>query len=78
MFYSLPYWQLGFRDDEWESMTPSEKSLIKDWTLNGRDETRTILYREFIDDTRLRKLIHKFDLYSRPRVQVTLQELHIY
>jgi len=78
MFYSLPYQDLGFSDEEWEEVTSGDKRLIRDWVLNGRNETRTVLYDEYIDDSKIRKVIHQYKLTERPHIQLTYSSFTIY
>ncbi len=78
MFFELPHQQLGFMDSEWDEMTPGDKRLIRDFALNGYNETRTVLYDHYEDDTRLRKVIHKYDLNNRPKIHVSFTSVHFY
>ena len=78
MFYELQYRDLGFREDEWEDITAGDKRLIRDWVLNGYSDMRVVLYDEYLDDTRIKKLRQKYQLDERPKIKVSLTQIHLY
>lgn len=78
MFYKLPYEALGFTLEEWDDVTPGDRRLIRDWVLNGRNETRLVLYDEYQDDSKIRKVIHQYKLNERPQIHLTYSSFTIY
>jgi hypothetical protein len=78
MFFQLPYKQLGFTDEEWEEITPGDRRLIRDWELNGRNELRTVLYNDYIDDSKIRKVLHHYQLRERPQIKLTFSSFNLY
>lgn len=78
MFFETPYRELGFRDDEWETVSPGDQRLIRDWILNGYNDLRVVIYDSYADDTRIKKLRQKYQLDERPKIKITYSQLHIY
>ncbi len=77
-FFSTPYKELGFREDEWELISPGDQRLIRDWLLNGYNDMRTVIYDSYSDDTRIQKLRQKYALDERPKVKVSWTHIHLY
>jgi len=77
-FFSLPYQDLGFTDTEWEDATPNEKRIIRDWVLNGHNQTRTVIYDFYEDDSSIRKVFTKYRLEERPHIQINFTSFNLY
>ena len=77
MFYSLPHKQLGFEDEQWESMPHGHRRIIKSYVLNGCDQTQTTIYDEYDTEQQVRKVEHLYHLSNRPRIQLSLADFQI-
>jgi len=78
MFLEFPFRQIGFSSDEWETMPRTHKVLIRDFYLNGCDDTRTVLYDEYQSDYELNKVKRTYQLSRRPRVQFASTDFTFY
>jgi hypothetical protein len=78
MFLDFPFEQIGFSEAEWEQMPRNHKVLIRDFALNGYDDTRTVLYDEYQSDYELNKVKRKYKLSQRPVVHFSSTDFCIY
>lgn len=78
MFYTFPYWDAGFSEEEWENMPRGDKVLIRDYYLNGRNAIRTVLYDEYMSDYQMDKMHRQYHLEGRPNVCISIDSFNIY
>lgn len=76
MFFNLRYDLLGFSDNEWWNMTRGDKCLVRDYVLNGYDETQTLMYDEYESARQVRHVTKKYDLEKRPRIALSHSDFH--
>jgi len=70
MIYDFPYWRIGFHDDEWDMMPCNHRRIIRDFYINNRDDTSTIMYDFFETDFSLRMVKNRYGLESRENLPV--------
>lgn len=51
-----------------------DKTLIRDYYLNGRDETQTIIYAEYNSDTQMGHVRREYSLKNRPELQIHIED----
>lgn len=75
MLYELPFWHLNFTQEEWNAIPRGNRTLIRDFILNGYNREKTLLYNEYETDFQLRTVEKKYNLHNRPRVIVRASDL---
>lgn len=65
MFLSFAYHQAGFTDEQWEEIPRTDRVIIRDFFLNGRDVDQTMLYNYYETDSKVRKAVKRYDLKTR-------------
>ena len=74
MFYNFPYLSVGFSHEEWETMPRNHRTVIRDYYLNGRDDTATAIYDEYDTERQVQYIERTYQLRSRPSVEIRLHD----
>lgn len=72
MFFVFPFQKLGFTEDQWEGMPRNDRVIIRDFELNNRDVDQTMFYDYYETSSKIRKVINRYNLKSRPQLQLSI------
>lgn len=65
MFLNFDHTVVDFTEDEWESVSRVDKTIIREWFLNGRDNDQTMLSLYYETDKSIWKTVKGYDLKKR-------------
>lgn len=74
--YHLPYEQLGFTKQEWESIPSRSRAIIRDFYINGRNITATQKYEYHMTDFSVRRIVQRYGLRQRPTLLVKAEDFY--
>lgn len=77
MIYNLPFDQIGFQKQEWDSIPSGSRSIIRDFYLNGRNITATQEYEYHATDFSVRRVVQKYKLRQRPPLVIHPDDLRL-
>ena len=72
MIFRFDYLALGFQEEEWDAIPRTDKLIIRDYEINGRDSWQASLFGYYETDDSVRKAIKRYDLKSRPRFLLSI------
>ena len=77
MLYEVKYRDIGFNDEEWETITKGDRRVIRDYILNNYDDTETSMYSFYEDERHVQRVRNEYKLNERPKIIVTSADIHI-
>lgn len=78
LFYNFPHQAVGFETEEWESLPRTDRNTIRSYYLNGRDETRTVIFEGFETEYQVQKCRKEYKLAERPEINFQWADFYLY
>lgn len=72
MIFNFPFEDVGFDEEEWETIPRGDRCIIRDFHLNGGDTDQTAMFGYYETDRQIRKAVNMYHLRARPLLRLNV------